>query len=75
MFTNQIKTMIKYLRGPFNTEKLPKKTSTAMSANTFAARAANGLMTFASATSTEITGLLMKTITSHLFLVIKKIFL
>lgn len=56
--------MIKYLRGPYAVEELPKLTSTAMSANTFAARTAAGLMTFASATSTEITGLLMKTITS-----------
>ena len=56
--------MIKYLRGPFTVEWLPKKTSALMSANTFAARAANGLITFATATSTEITGLLMRTITA-----------
>ncbi len=35
-----------------------------MSANTFASRSAAGLITPATATSTEITGLLMRTITS-----------
>jgi hypothetical protein len=55
---------IKYLRGPYQVKWLPKKTSAAMSANTFAARSAAGLITFATATSTEITGLLLKTITS-----------
>lgn len=56
--------MIKYLRGPVTVKWFPKKASAAMSANTFAARSAAGLMTFATATSTEITGLLMRTITS-----------
>lgn len=56
--------MIKYLRGPFTVKYFKKKASTAMSANTFASRSAAGLITPATATSTEITGLLMRTITS-----------
>jgi len=55
---------VKYLRGPFAVKWFPKAASVAMSAGTFAARNAAGAMTFASATSTEITGLLMRTITS-----------
>lgn len=55
---------IKYLRGPFSVKWLPKKASDAQSANTFAARSAAGLITPATATSTEILGLLMKTVTS-----------
>jgi hypothetical protein len=41
-----------------------KKASTAMSANTFASYSAAGLITPATATSTEILGLLMRTITA-----------
>lgn len=55
---------IKYLRGRFTVEWLKKKASTAMTANTFASRSAAGLITPATATSTEITGLLLRTITS-----------
>lgn len=56
--------MIQYLRGPREIKWLPKKASAAMSANTFAAYSAAGLVTFATATSTEIIGLLQRTITS-----------
>lgn len=56
--------MIKYKRGPFTVKWLPKKASAAMSANTFAAFSAAGFVTFATATSTEIIGILMRTITS-----------
>jgi glutathionyl-hydroquinone reductase len=55
---------IKLLRGEYEIKYFPKKASTAMTAGTFAAWSASGLMTFATATSTEIIGLLMRTITS-----------
>lgn len=56
--------MIKHLRGPVTVVWRKKKASTAMTANTFLARSAAGLMTPATATSTEILGLAMRTITS-----------
>ena len=56
--------MIKYKRGKFTVEWFAKPASIAMSANTFAAYNAAGAMTFATATSTEIKGLIMRTITS-----------
>lgn len=55
---------IKYLRGGYQIKYFPKKASAAMSAGTFGAYSAAGLMTFATATSSEIAGLIMRTITS-----------
>lgn len=55
---------IKHVRGPVQVKWLKKKASTAMSANTFASFSAAGLVTPATATSTEIIGLLLRTITS-----------
>lgn len=55
---------IKHLRGRFEVKWLKKKASTAMSANTFGAFSAAGLITPATATSTQIEGLLLRTITS-----------
>ena len=54
----------KYERGAYEVKWYPKKASAAMTAGTFGAFSAAGLMTFATATSTEIAGLLMRTITS-----------
>ena len=55
---------IQYLRGPVRIEWRKKKASDAMTAGHFAARSAAGLITPATATSTEIMGLLLRTITS-----------
>ena len=55
---------IKLLRGGYQTKYFPKKASAAMTAGTFGAFSAAGLMTFATATSSEIAGLIMRTITS-----------
>lgn len=55
---------VSYLRGPFKVEHLPKAASTAMSANTMVARSAAGYITPATATSTEVLGLAMRTVTS-----------
>ena len=61
---HQFTHMIRYVRGKVEVKWFPKKASAAMSANTFGAYSAAGLMTFATATSTEIAGLLLRTITS-----------
>jgi hypothetical protein len=55
---------IKYLRGPFVVKWLKKKASTAINANTFASYSAAGLVTPATATSTEIIGINLRTVTS-----------
>jgi glutathionyl-hydroquinone reductase len=57
-------SQIQYLRGGYSIEWKKKKASTAMTANTFASFSADGLVTPATATSTEIIGLLLRTITS-----------
>ena len=56
--------MIKYKRGKFTVEWFAKPASIAMSAGTFAAFNAAGAMTFATATSSQIEGILMRAITS-----------
>lgn len=54
--------MITYQSGKTEVKWFPKKASALMSANTFGAFSAAGLMTFATATSTEIAGILLRTI-------------